>query len=54
MRVVAGSAVSFTGRLIGHDQRFAGAVGVKADEGAAELTAQAHHVEVEVGQLRVG
>jgi hypothetical protein len=47
-----GDRVEFTGRLVGHDEGFAGAVGVDQAEGARQLTGQAAHVEVPQAELR--
>jgi hypothetical protein len=45
-QVVEGDTVDFTGTLLPHDDTFASTVGVDDAEGAAQLTAQAQHVEV--------
>lgn len=45
-QVTAGDTVDFTGTLVAHDGTFPSTVGVDDTEGAAQLTAQAQHVEV--------
>jgi cytoskeletal protein RodZ len=45
-QVTAGDTVDFTGSLVAHDGTFPATVGVDDTEGAAQLTAQAQHVEV--------
>lgn len=50
-QVTAGQQVSFTGPLTPHDASFAETVGVTEEEGAAQLTAQAQHIEIDASTL---
>lgn len=50
--VEAGRRISFVGTLAAHDGSFSQHVGVDEAEGAAQLTARAHHIEVAREDLR--
>lgn len=45
-QVTEGDTVDFEGAVVAHDEAFAAEVGVDDAEGAAQLTAQAAHIEV--------
>ena len=50
-QVRQGDRVDFTGTVVAHDPGFAATVGVDDAEGAAQLTAQAQHIEVDRAAL---
>lgn len=45
-QIKAGKQVTFTGKLVPNPRSFADSVGVDAEEGAAQLTRQKNHIEV--------
>lgn len=54
IEIEAGAPVTFTGRVVGHGSPFAGSVGLAPEQGADELTTQAHHLEVATDAIRIG
>ena len=51
--VKAGDKVDFTAQVVGHPSTFAAQVGVDPDDGAAQLTAQKAHIEVNKGAIKL-
>jgi len=52
-QVKAGDKVDFTAKIVGHTSSFAAQVGVDAAEGAAQLTAEKTHIEVDKGEVKL-
>ena len=52
-KVKQGDSIDFTGTVTSAAQDFAGKVGVTADEGADQLTSQAHYVSVPASSVKL-
>ena len=52
-QVTEGDTVDFVGAVVAHDEAFAGEVGLAESDGAAQLTEQAHHIEVAKSEVQL-